>query len=227
MIDEELYNLDFTLEKEMKEKIIVKFAAKQHGYYNVFRYYWQPFVWAAVIGFRKNLRKELSGEKEQIFNMGIMMRNGGSKCVQALICLCIAKSGSLEIMKDLKKMIAMINEYANGGFYEILSMIEHNEFGVNDFENVKMEILSRDYMEFEDDEQDEIAGEIVQTEKEEESPEVAESIKKKRNKGKWSPKQEAELKNYYKSGLTIEQLSAFFERSEEDVSEKLKNLNLL
>lgn len=226
MIDEELYNLDFTLEKEMKEKIVVKFAAKQHGYYNVFRYYWQPFVWAAIIGFRKNIRIELTGEREQIFNMGIMMRNGGSKCVQALICLCIAKSGSLEIMKDLKKMIAMINEYANGGFYEILRMIEDNEFGVNDFENVKMEILSRDYLDCDEDGQKEIADEVILKQKED-IQDVTQTLTKKRNKGKWSTKQEAELKNYYKSGLTIGQLSAFFERSEEEVSDKLVNLNLL
>ncbi len=145
-MEEEIYNMDFTIEKDVKEKVIVKFAAKQHGAFNVFKYYWQPFVWAAVIGLRNNDRRELVGEKEQIFNFGTMLRNGGAKCVQALICMVIARHGSIDIMKKPKDAIIMINEYANGGFYEIIRMMEDNEFGINDLENVKQEIFGREQL---------------------------------------------------------------------------------
>lgn len=144
-MEDELFNMDFSLEKEMKEKVIVKFAAKQHGSFSVFRYYWQPFVWAAVIGFRNNTPLELNNEKEQIFNLSIMQRNGGEKCVQALICMVIAKYGSIDIMKNPRDVITIINEYANGGFHEIVRMIEDNEFGINDLENVKQEIFGREW----------------------------------------------------------------------------------
>ena len=56
--------------------------------------------------------------------------------------MCIAKFGSLDIMKEPTKAIDLINEYANGGFYHIMKMIQ-DESITNDLEWVKQEIFMR------------------------------------------------------------------------------------
>jgi hypothetical protein len=72
------------------------------------------------------------------------MRNGnGEKIASALVCVCVAKSGSLELLKDPHQVIDMINEYANGGFQYIQTMIDKGENSFNDLEKVKQEIISR------------------------------------------------------------------------------------
>ena len=61
------------------------------------------------------------------------------------ICLAIAKAGSLDIMKNPSDAINLINEYANGGFYHIMKLMENGENSFNDLEKVKQEIFSRNY----------------------------------------------------------------------------------
>lgn len=56
--------------------------------------------------------------------------------------MCIAKAGSLEIMKEPSKAIDLINEYANGGFYYIMKMMQDQSIS-NDLEWVKQEIFGR------------------------------------------------------------------------------------
>lgn len=71
------------------------------------------------------------------------MCNGGAKKMRKHYCvLCIAKTGSLEIMKEPSKAIDLINEYANGGFYYIMK-IEQDQSISNDLEWVKQEIFGR------------------------------------------------------------------------------------
>ena len=76
-----------------------------------------------------------------------MWNNDGEKDAQALLCMCIAKAGSLDILKDPQKAIELINEYANAGFYYILKMTENGENTFNDLEKVKQEIFSREIIE--------------------------------------------------------------------------------
>ena len=52
------------------------------------------------------------------------------------------KAGSLDIMKDPTKAIDLINEYANGGFYYIMKMMQDQSI-TNDLEWVKQEIFMR------------------------------------------------------------------------------------
>ena len=87
-----------------------------------------------------------------------MFNNGGEKDAQALICLAIAKAGSLDIMKNPQDAINLINEYANGGFYHIMKLMENGENSFNDLEKVKQEIFSRNY--------DELGTEIPKVEPE-------------------------------------------------------------
>lgn len=138
-----IFEIKFTFEKYTRENVILKFSNKQGGDFNVFSNYWQCFVWAAVIGFLKDRREPLKPPlADRPFSLNTMRNGGGEKDAQALICMCIAKSGSLDIMKDPNKAIDMINEYANGGFYYIIERLKENPM-IDDFEWVKQEILSR------------------------------------------------------------------------------------
>ena len=45
---ESIFEIKFSYEREMKDKVIAAFSTKQGGNYSVFAYYWQCFVWAAT-----------------------------------------------------------------------------------------------------------------------------------------------------------------------------------
>lgn len=140
---EDIFEIRFSFEQKMKDEVITRFSNKQGGDFNVFSFHWQPFVWAAVIGFLNDLRLPLQGKiADKPFSLNTMRNNDGEKDAQALICLCIAKFGSLDIMKHPQEAINMINEYANGGFYRILEMLENDPM-TNDLEWVKQEIFGR------------------------------------------------------------------------------------
>ena len=141
---DDIFEIRFPIEQEAK-KVILKFSNKQGGEHNIFSYYWQCFVWAATIGFLRNERKSLGTGSERIFSLNTIRANGGEKVAQALICMCIARTGSVDIMKTPSEAIQVISEYANGGFYHIMKLMENGENTFNDFEKVKQEIFSRDY----------------------------------------------------------------------------------
>ncbi|GHU54746.1 hypothetical protein FACS189411_01940 [Bacteroidia bacterium] len=65
------------------------------------------------------------------------------KIGQALLCMCITKASTLDILKEPNKAINLINEYANGGFYYIQNLIDNEENSFNDLEKVKQEIFKR------------------------------------------------------------------------------------
>ncbi len=142
---ENIFDIKFAFEKQAKENIIEKFSGKQGGGHNVFSFHWQCFAWAAIIGLYYNEKKELGSPlAEKVFNLNTMRNNDGDKIAKALLCMmCIAKAETLDILKDPNKAIALINEYANGGFYRIQKMIDNGEFSANNLDNVKKEIFER------------------------------------------------------------------------------------
>jgi hypothetical protein len=141
---EDIFEIKFTFEQKIKESIIDKFSTKQGGDFYVFSYQWQCFAWAAVIGFFYNENRPLKSPlADKPFNLNTMRNNNGEKIAQALICMCVSKSKSLEILKDPKNAINMINEYANGGFYYIQKLMDNGENSFNDLEKVKQEIFGR------------------------------------------------------------------------------------
>jgi len=143
---EDIFDIKFTFEQKVKENVIVKFATKQGGSYNIFSHHWQCFVWAAVIGFIRDEKRPLQSPlADKPFNLNTMRNGNGEKIVQALICMCVSKAGSLNILKEPKEAIDLINQYANGGFYYIQKLIENGENSFNDLEKVKQEIFSRDF----------------------------------------------------------------------------------
>lgn len=141
---EDIFEIRFAFEQKMKENVIVKFSNKQGGDYNVFSSHWQCFVWAATIGFIRNKRLPLTPPiADKPFSLSTMNRNGGEASAQALLCMCVAKHGNLEILKEPQKAINLINEYANGGFHYILDELNERPL-INDLEWVKQEIFSRE-----------------------------------------------------------------------------------
>lgn len=245
---EDIFEIKFPIEIEMKEKVILRFSNKQGGAFNIFSYYWQCFVWAATIGFLRNDRKPLQPGTDRIFSLNTMRGNGGDKDAQALICMCIARTGSIDIMKDPQEAIQVISEYANGGFYHILQLMENGENSFNDMEQVKQEIFSRDYWNedsnilekskidthvseeaiveaFDDFDIPEIDEEAIKQAEVDFHQEKIEQPKKVRSK--WTASERVELKKYYKMGMTVEQLAGFFTKSEDAVKEQLSKLGLL
>lgn len=142
---DDIFNIKLPIEASIKEEVIVKFSNKQGGGYNIFSYYWECYAWAATIGFIRNERRLLESPTERVFSLNTMRNGGGEKIVQALICMCIARAGRLDIMKDPDKAVTLISEYANGGFYYIKSLMKNGENTFNDFEKVKQEVFSRNY----------------------------------------------------------------------------------
>lgn len=235
-----IFELRFSFEQKTKDEVIYKFSNKQGGDYNVFSFHWQCFVWAAIIGFLRNEKRLLTPPiADKPFSLNTMFNNGGEKDAQALICLAIAKAGSLDIMKNPQDAINLINEYANGGFYHIMKLMENGENSFNDLEKVKQEIFSRNY--------DELGTEIPKVESEpyvvsEEAYSQKEATKEEvvedyvsvvaptptpRKSHRWTFKEEKELIGCFQAGMTIDQLAKFFGKDEDSVREKLKQKGVL
>ncbi len=229
---DDIFDIKFPIEQEIKEKVIVKFSNKQGGAYNIFSYYWQCFVWAATIGYLRNEPRKLSTGIERIFSLNTMKANGGEKDAQALICMCIARSGSIDIMKNPTDAIQQISEFANGGFYHIIKLMENGENSFNDLEKVKQEIFSRNY----DDngllqpapkiEEYIVPEEEYNKKVEDDGPDIEVNtqevpMKAERKSHRWSLSQEKDLLGYYQAGMTIDQLAKLFGKDEDTVREKL------
>jgi hypothetical protein len=141
---ENIFEIRFSFEQRMRDEIIVKFSNKQGGDFNVFSYHWQCFAWAAVIGFFYEQRRALQAPlADRPFSLNTMRNTNGDKITQALLCMCIVKAGTLDILKEPDNAISLINEYANGGFYYIQNLIDNGENSFNDLEKVKQEIFKR------------------------------------------------------------------------------------
>ena len=228
-----IFELRFSFEQKTKDEVIYKFSNKQGGDYNVFSYHWQCFVWAAIIGFLRSERRPLTPPiADKPFSLNTMMNNHGEKDAQALICLAIAKAGSLDIMKNPADAINLINEYANGGFYHIMKLMENGENSFNDLEKVKQEIFSRNYdvngvSQPEPQVEEYVVPEDAYSRKEiEEEPQIEEitsdvPIVTPRKSRRWTFKEEKDLVGYYQAGMTIDQLAKLFGKDEDSVREKL------
>ena len=160
-----------------------------------------------------------------------MMNNHGEKDAQAIICLAIAKAGTLDIMKKPAEAINLINEYANGGFYHIMKLMENGENSFNDLEKVKQEIFSRNYdfngvsQPARQVEEYVVPEEAYNKKEAEQEPMVEEVVTEKlsapRKSHRWTFKEEKDLMGYYQAGMTIDQLARLFGKDEEAVKEKL------
>ena len=228
----DIFEIKFPVESGVKEEVIVTFSTKQGGDFAIFSYYWQCFVWAATIGFLRNDPRELKSPTERIFSLNTMKGNGGEKAAHALICMCIARCGSLDIMKNPELAIKKISEYANGGFYHIMKLMENGENSFNDLEKVKQEIFSRNYdvngvsqpvPQVEEYVVPEDAYSRKEIKEESQIEEITSDapIVTPRKSRRWTFKEEKDLVGYYQAGMTIDQLAKLFGKDEDSVREKL------
>jgi hypothetical protein len=221
---ENIFDIKFTYEQFVRDNVILKFSNKQGGDYNAFSSYWQCFAWAAVIGFLRDERKPLGSPlADRPFSLRTMQNNEGEKVAQALVCMCIAKNNSLDIMKNPVDAINMINEYANAGFYHILKLIETGENSFNDMQQVLKEIFSRGKSS---------VGKTIESKKVTKpvekapitvvEPPMESNIQEKKKTARWRTNEVRDLIKYYKQGMTVAQLAATFDKSEESVIECLR-----
>ncbi len=225
---ENIFDIKFTFEQFVRDNVILKFSNKQGGDYNAFSSYWQCFAWAAVIGFLRDERKPLGSPlADRPFSLRTMQNHEGEKVAQALICMCIAKNNSLDIMKNPVDAINMINEYANAGFYYIFKLIETGENSFNDIQQVLKEIFSRGTIGMREiDSQPIIEHSDDATIIGLESPQNDMNQKKKKSTARWGTNEVKDLIKYYKQGMTIEQLAVVFDKSEETIIECLQKNNI-
>jgi len=117
-----------SISAEHKENIILRLSRKQAsegGERKFFNQYWQPFAWSAIIGFINDKRVPLPNKvDDDVFKYSVM-NNQCPDVLKALIIIAIGKlnmSFEDEMINplDVKDIVNIIDEYANGGF-EIIS----------------------------------------------------------------------------------------------------------
>lgn len=133
-----------TIRQEYKESIILKLSRKQAGEggdRKFFNQYWQPFAWAAFIGFKNDRPVPIEDSTDKnVFSYSVI-NNQAPDILKALVVMAIGKLDEAvedndEFLKDTSAILKVIDEYANGGF-EIINrklnknvdyFYEHNVF---------------------------------------------------------------------------------------------------
>jgi len=132
------------IRKDNKEKIIEKLSRKQAeegGDRKFFNQYWQPFVWATIIGFINDRREPITEEYDSDVFRYSAINNQAPDILKSLIVMAIGKfnkniQDDMGLIEKCNDITRIIDEYANGGF-EIISrkldkdpdyFYEHNIF---------------------------------------------------------------------------------------------------
>ena len=145
-ISEEIYGTEPKIEKLKSLQIIQKYARnKGQGERKTTEYFdmqWEAFAWAAIIGFHYGKRKTLSGETTSHFKFSVI-NNNSTDIFYSLILFTVALDG-YEILGKPRSLVKSIEEYANGGFDVIFSIL--NEKGQEYFDydqNFLQEVIDR------------------------------------------------------------------------------------
>jgi hypothetical protein len=122
------------IRKEYKEQIIQKLSRKQAeegGDRRFFNQYWQPFAWAATIGFLDGKPLPIEGESDSDVFKYSVINNQAPDVLKSLIVMAIAKleaeiKDNKQCLKDPSIIVKIIDEYANRGFKIITKKLEED-----------------------------------------------------------------------------------------------------
>lgn len=131
---DEIVTLSPKIRKEYRKSIIEKLSRKQAeegGDRKFFNQYWQPYAWAAIMGFRNDRPVPITDKTENdVFRFGAM-NNQAPDILKALVIMAIGKldddiENNSEFLKNASKIVSIIDEYANGGFELINRKLKKN-----------------------------------------------------------------------------------------------------
>ena len=74
------------------------------------------FMWAVCLGVQRNKRRSLTGKKMTIFRWA---QFDSQVDVPLLKAIAIAESGDVSILLKRNEMLTLVEEYANGGIYDL------------------------------------------------------------------------------------------------------------
>lgn len=122
------------IRKEYKEKIIEKLSRKQAeegGERKFFNQYWQPFAWAAIIGFINNRPIPITDKYDSDVFKYSVINNQAPDILKSLIVMAIGKfkkdiQNEESLLNDTNEITRILDEYANGGFEIISRKLEKN-----------------------------------------------------------------------------------------------------
>ena len=137
---------DLRYEARYRTTIIDRYSEVRGSINNrpIFSELWQCYAWAAVLGFINDRRRPLESPINTSFDFSTI-RNKGPLVHKALLCAAIAKSDEgIEVLRDPKAVITLIEEYANGGFDLIAETLDEKGLTFFDsFDNMLSEVMDR------------------------------------------------------------------------------------
>lgn len=150
-IYEEIHGLSPRIEVTKREYIVERFAHNKGINEKIeakyFYHLWQPFAWAAILGFYYGKKKSLQGSVKdgslsQPFKYSVIYNNGND-IFYSLILFAIATEG-YGILKDKTELNKAIEEHANYGFEVIYTILKEkgNDYFADEA-NFLQEIIDR------------------------------------------------------------------------------------
>ena len=154
--------------------------------------------------------------------------------------------GEITVRKVVDDLITTMEEYANFGFDFITEKMEEDPdyfFKETAFLRIFLKFINPISAQLVDDEdtddlpddldscenqaETQINDEAIDEEVQPSQNDTTEEVSSRVNRQRWTIKERSDLRSYYKQGMTIEQLAAFFSKSEDSVKSELDRLGLL
>lgn len=134
-------------EAQYRASIISRYAEVRGNTGNrpIFSQLWQCYAWAAVLGFINDRSRPLETPTDSAFAFSTIY-NQGPMVHKTLLCAAIAKADAgIEVLRDPKAVINIIEEYANGGFDLISETLDEKGITFFDsFDTILMEVIGRE-----------------------------------------------------------------------------------
>lgn len=110
----------------------------------IFSQLWQCYAWAAVLGFINDRHRPLESPMGDAFPFSTI-RDNGPLVHKALVCAALAKAETdIEVLRDPREVVRIIEEYANGGFDLISEILEEKgKTHFDGFEKMLFEVMGR------------------------------------------------------------------------------------